>query len=411
MLSFSKRRAARSGRSIGHRSVLLLLLLAGCDRTTSLPATMSAATAIKAEIRTGCEDDPRKLWFDLRLDPADLTVLAKSNLTQNEYSRFFTVHVEQSPSSGSAPPQLLGDYRVVAGMLRFQPRFPLIEGVRYRAEFEPAALAQLIDVGTGKYKRAESVVHFPKTPATPSTFVAKVYPSSNQLPENQLKFYLHFSAPMSRGEAYEHVHLFNAAGKEIELPFLDLHEELWDREGKRFTLFFDPGRIKRGLKPREEVGPALEEGRRYTLVVDASWPDSEGNPLKEALRKTFDVGPPDDNPPDPKTWKLAAPKAQTREPLAVQFPKPMDHAMLERVLQVARDSAAVPGRIEIGEHEMVWRFTPTQPWTTGGYQLAVATALEDLAGNSIGKPFEIDVFRPIQQKVEQETITLPFQVQ
>ena len=76
-------------------------------------------------------------------------------------------------------------------------------------------------------------------------------------------------------------HLLDAAAKEVDLPFLELEQELWDSSGKRFTLFFDPGRIKRGLKPREEVGPALEEGKSYTFVVDRAWHDAQGDSLKD----------------------------------------------------------------------------------------------------------------------------------
>ena len=96
-------------------------------------------------------------------------------------------------------------------------------------------------------------------PKTEPTVVTQVYPTSDKLPENQLKFYLHFSAPMSRGDSYKHIQLLDEKGKAVELPFLELDEELWDPAGKRFTLFFDPGRIKRGLKPREEVGNEIRE--------------------------------------------------------------------------------------------------------------------------------------------------------
>src|SRR5437667_9325668 len=109
---------------------------------------------------------------------------------------------------------------------------------------------------------------------------------------------------MNRGEAYSRIHLLNEAGKPVERPFLQLDEELWDPQGQRFTLFFDPGRIKRGLKPREELGPALVEGNIYTLEIDRFWPDADGNPLKETFRKIFRVGPPDDEPIDPKKWKI-----------------------------------------------------------------------------------------------------------
>ena len=62
----------------------------------------------------------------------------------------------------------------------------------------------------------------------------------------------YFDAPMSRGEAYRHIHLVDAkTGREVEAPFLELGEELWDGDFRRFTLLCDPGRVKRGLKPRE----------------------------------------------------------------------------------------------------------------------------------------------------------------
>jgi hypothetical protein len=61
----------------------------------------------------------------------------------------------------------------------------------------------------------------------------------------------------------------------------------------RLTLFIDPGRIKRGVLPLEEVGPSLEAGKSYTLVIDREWIDGSGNPLQESFEKTFKVGPPD----------------------------------------------------------------------------------------------------------------------
>src|SRR6185503_7799389 len=114
------------------------------------------------------------------------------------------------------------------------------------------------------------------------------------------------------------------------VPFLELDEELWDRQGRRLTLFIDPGRIKRGLKPREEVGPVFEEGKSYTLAVDREWLDAAGNPLQQAFRKEIHVGPADDKQPDPNTWHVDAPVRDTTDPVLVRFPEPLDHAMLHR---------------------------------------------------------------------------------
>jgi hypothetical protein len=232
------------------------------------------------------------------------------------------------------------------------------------------------------------------------------------LPENLLKFYIGFSAPMSRGEAYRHVHLLDSAGKPVPDPFLELDEELWSPDGKRFTLLFDPGRIKRGLKPREEVGPILEQGKSYTLVVDRQWPDAVGNLLIRDFRRSFRVGPPDMAPPDPKTWTITAPEGASLAPLKVRFPEPLDWALAQRLITVQDcDGHHVPGRVDIDQQEIRWRMTPESSWKSEAeYKLVIGTELEDLAGNSIGRPFEVDMAGPISRKLESPTVTLPFRI-
>jgi hypothetical protein len=241
--------------------------------------------------------------------------------------------------------------------------------------------------------------------------VAQVYPTRDVLPENLLRFYFHFSAPMSRGDVYRYIHLLDAAGKPVEAPFLELEQELWDEAGRRFTLLIDPGRIKRGLKPREDVGPALEQGKSYALEIDNAWRDANGEPLKETYRKKFSVSAPDETQPDPKTWKLQTPAAGKGEPLVVAFPKPLDHGMLERVLVVKNEAGnEVNGSIAVTDEETRWRFTPKEPWRAGAYRIVVDTALEDPAGNSIKRPFEVDVFRPVESRIKKETVDVPFTV-
>ena len=180
------------------------------------------------------------------------------------------------------PPSVLGSASVVGDRLVFTPRYPVESGLRYRAVLRRAGLP-------GETEAAEIAADFEirqPAPQAPSS-VTHIYPTSDVLPENQLKFYIHFSAPMSRGEAYKHIHLFDSAGKEVEAAFLELGEELWDGGQTRFTLLCDPGRVKRGLKPREELGPVLREGQNYTLVVNRDWRDATGAALAEPARKPF----------------------------------------------------------------------------------------------------------------------------
>jgi hypothetical protein len=337
------------------------------------------------------------------LDARDLAALAALQKPE-QWTAVFAVYVRRGGTERAAT-AMLGSHRLVDRVLRFEPRFPLVRGVHYQAVFDPSKLP-----GGAGAAPVEKDLFLPR-PQTPPTVVEHVYPSRDVLPENQLKFYLHFSAPMSRGEAYDHIRLLDAQGKPIELPFLELGEELWDRSGKRFTLFFDPGRIKRGLKPREEVGPALEEGKRYTLVIDQKWNDAEGQRLKATYRKAFRVAAPDDTQSEPKTWKLQAPSAGTKAPFVVVFPKPMDHALLQRLLWVIdQDGNRVPGTIAVNHEETHWEFTPTQPWQAGAYHLVADTRLEDLAGNSIARPFEVDLFRRVEREVKTETVKVAFSI-
>ena len=299
-----------------------------------------------------------------------------------------TVSVDQS----DAPP-MLGSIQVTGSEVAFTPRFPLSAGLRYRAEWKPASGGMV-----------HASFEIPKLPARPSAFVERIYPTASALPENQLKFYIHFSAPMSRGEATKRIKLLGPDGVAGRLPFLLLDDELWDRDGRRLTLFFDPGRIKRGLVPHNESGMAIVAGQKYTLVIEAGWLDAKGQPLQPEYRKEFIGAPAGRTSPDPKSWRVKAPSAGTRDPLSIEFSEPLDHALLFRMIGVD----GIEGTVEVSQEEKLWSFTPALPWKKGPHKLSIDTALEDLAGNKIGRLFDVDVFDKVHRKLESRTVTLPF---
>jgi hypothetical protein len=343
------------------------------------------------------------------LGAATLRNLQTADWTLSQWQRLLAVYAEQGDLAADIGlPAMMGTYRTTQTVLRFEPHFPLDPGVRYRAEFRPDRLPG--ESGAGQ-PLLTAFFQRPARPATATTTVSHVYPSAEILPENLLKFYVHFSAPMSRGHIYDHIQLQDDQGKRIALPFLEIDEELWNPNLTRLTLFIDPGRIKRGVRPLEEVGPALEAGKRYTLVIDQACPDGVGNPLQKSFQKTFQVGPADRDPPDPARWKIDPPKASTREPLIVAFAEPMDHALAQRVIHVTTDAKiAVEGQIRLEDQERRWTFVPSQEWQRGPFRLVVQTTLEDLAGNNIGKPFDVDLFDQVQPRVTNATVTLAFQV-
>lgn len=316
----------------------------------------------------------------------------------------FSVHVDGTGRADLPPVQ--GTLLIEEDRLRFRPLFPLQPGVTYRVELRLAGLNPGVPL-----EPIRARFRFGTPTQMPGTVVKQVYPTTDRVPENLLKFYIYFSAPMSRGGIYEHIHLLDASGRPVELPFLEIDEELWNPEFTRLTLFIDPGRIKRGVRPLEEIGPALEAGRRYTLKIDRAWRDAHGAPLKRDFRKTFDVAPPDREPPDPKQWRVRAPRAGTRDPLGVRFSEPMDHALVERLVRVADSTRArVAGAARVANRERDWIFVPEAPWRAGEYRIVIGSVVEDLAGNSIGRPFEVDVFDSVQRRIQEQDIELSFTV-
>ena len=65
---------------------------------------------------------------------------------------------------------------------------------------------------------------------------------------------------MSRASALGFVRLVDDAGQEVPDALLELDVDLWNDDHTRYTVFFDPGRVKRGVRPNVELGRALRAG-------------------------------------------------------------------------------------------------------------------------------------------------------
>ena len=130
--------------------------------------------------------------------------------------------------------------------------------------------------------------------------------------------------------------------------------------------------------------------------------------LKEGFRRTLRVGPTDLEPLDTASWRIQPPHAGGRSGLIVTFPEPLDHGLLMRALGVTRDGKEVDGEITVDQLETRWTFTPREPWGAGSYKLLALDILEDVAGNQIGRAFEVDNFESVDKGPNPETITIPF---
>jgi hypothetical protein len=321
------------------------------------------------------------------LSPSDLSALSASTLTPDNWTALLRITVGDTDSADR--PAVLGTYTVSDGVLRFTPRFPFDPGQRYDVRLDPSRLPSSSAAAGWRSQIIRTSVALPAREGSATTRVVAVFPGADDVPENLLRMYILFSAPMSLGGASGHVQLLDEHERLVEDPFLPLDVDLWNDNRTRYTVLFDPGRVKRGILPNEEMGRALAAGRRYTLVVDDGWRDAAGQKLTAPFRRSFRAGPPADYALDPQEWRIEAPPAQTREPLLVTFPASLDHGLLQRALTISLNGERVTGDVQTDAGETRWRFSPGAPWRAGEYQLQASSILEDVAGNRIGRPFEV----------------------
>jgi hypothetical protein len=350
--------------------------LVGCSGSTGQPATQSTAT-FTVRVEPDGNDDR---WITVHVassDPAVWSRFAAADLARAV--RLIVSGTETNSDSAG----VLGAVEVDGSELKFHPRFALLPGTTYIATFSPAVVRAS---GSPIFSHHEVA----SRPAEPPRVVA-LYPTTDRLPANHLKFYLHFSEPMERGDIWGHFRVVDETkGDDVPSPFR--HTELWSEDGRRLTLWFHPGRQKTGVNLNVEIGPILEEGRQYTLIVSKAWRSQAGQPFAEDVRKSIVAVAPDHTQPDVESWTLTAPAAGSREPLVVDFPDPLDWALLQTQLRVEdANGRRVEGVIVTSNEERTWQFTPGVPWSAGAYRLAIGTVLEDLTGNNLQRPFEVDL--------------------
>ena len=370
----------------------LLVTTAACNRNSSFNPEIRLAnpdsTAAYVEV-TGLSGD--------LLD-------ALENATPQQWADVLRVTV-----AADAPP-MLGSYTVQDGTARFTPAFPLDQGRQYQVTFDPSRFPGGAAAAAPLAASLTATVGRPASTAVPSTVVTRVYPTGELVPENLLRMYVEFSAPMGNKSGVEYMKVLNEAGAEIPGAILPLDYQFWSPDHRRFTVFFDPGRVKDGILPNREMGRPLSYGGQMTLVISRDWLDANGQPLKEDFQRTFKVAPPDTQPLDTTSWKIEPPAAGTRSAVVVTFPEPLDHGLLMRALGVRRDGQALMGEIAVDQGESRWTFTPQEPWRAGAYELLALDILEDLAGNQIGRAFEVDNFDSVDQSPNPQTVTIAFSV-
>ena len=212
------------------------------------------------------------------------------------------------------------------------------------------------------------------------------------MPENHLRLYVVFSAPLGLGAGGPHIRLLDERRPAGGRPVPAARRRPVERGPHALHGPLRP-RARQARHPAETPSSAARWPRTagYTLVIDAAWRDAAGQPLVAPFRREYRVGPPRERALDPAAWQLDVPGGGTQDALAVRFPVPLDYGLLQRALHVATEEGRpLAGEMRVEQGETRWTFTPRAPWRPGEYRLVAAATLEDAAGNRIGRPFEVD---------------------
>ncbi len=328
------------------------------------------------------------------LAPAEISALERATLDTPAWASMFTVTLVSEPAPQIPPVE--GRYAVTSGRVSFTPRFPFVPGRAYRVVFDPARMPIPRETPP-----VTATINLPAIATSPTTTVVAVYPASEVVPENLLRMYIEFSAPMGSSGAREFVRLIDRSGPKeevVEGAFLPVEADFWSPDHRRYTLFLDPGRVKQDILPNRQSGRPLKAGRPYALAIDAAWTDANRQPLASAFRHEFRAGPIVDSAITLLDWKLTPPGAGTSDAVVVSFPRALDHGVVSRALGVeTSEGHSVPGSSHLEAGDTRWVFTPNVRWKAGEHHLVAFSFLEDPQGNRINRPFEevVDALTPV----------------
>lgn len=291
--------------------------------------------------------------------------------SHSDPSKLLKVFVGTSDLCCEGRTPIAGRYAYAGSVLTFSPAFGFEAGQTYVAWVQ-------------KPGHHETAVAFRIPARSPKidAAVTGIFPFGDALLENTLRFYIHFSTPMTPHVAFNHIELRDASGQVDDADFTRLKQELWKKDRTRLTVLIDPGRIKRNVATNLDLGPALVAGRKYTLSVELGWASAYGRSVLPPFSNVFTVTHAFRDRPDTRLWQSNAPCLGTREPLIVTFDRPFDRHLLNMDIHVTQDENTIGGEIQVGKNEFSWSFTPNKPWTHKMLRVTANPTLEDVAGNN-----------------------------
>lgn len=326
---------------------------------------------------------------------SEFSKVSGANWSYDELAVFVT-----NETGVKSPIPVQGTFSYSSNDLIFTPYYPFERGLTYTVRTK--------DLNTGKYFNRDFVLE--SIEKRDIAELLRIYPSAEELPENLIRFYLYFNTPMRKGEALQHIHLLDSIGNKDIKAFMQFKQELWSPDGKRLTLLFDPGRIKRGVSTNLTLGPALLKGNTYQLTISGEWQDVYGQKLGTTVKKTFKIGAAYRTAIDISNWSLNEPEVESTKPLTIQLHRIMDHALVQSMMQIkTEEDQTIQGSWGILESESVLYFSPVEKWQKGNYKIILNSSLEDVAGNNLNSLMDGQL-KPDQNTLRKTNLTIKFEI-
>ncbi len=309
------------------------------------------------------------------------------------WEKGFAVALRVDASTAHLKVKLQGAERGVAGKVSdniFTPFVPFTNGLTY-----------VVFSGT------DSLFSFtPDLEVFEAPTVVSIFPLAEELPENLLKFYFVFSKPMEIGKVYNHLRLFQE-DEEVQRAFIELSPELWNETGDQLTVWIEPGRIKRDLGPNLKLGPVLEAGKTYRLVLDKDFRSRTGKTLEVEFEKRFTVVERDEQIPKIGEVKFKLPGKNTSSSASFLFHEPMDYA-ISTMSEIYLGDELIVGKWHMPQDDIL-TFWPAKDWEDGEYSLEISSRAEDLAGNNFIRPFDVDLTKT-KELSKHESVSAKFEI-
>lgn len=301
------------------------------------------------------------------------TVSIPLSLVSDSFNEFDINKITVQLANEHTP--ILGEFRIGSDAIIFTPLISFTPGLTYCVYFNLKLIAQF---------KIKEVLSMP--PA-----VLNVFPIQDTIPENQLKLYITFSQPMQSGEVLQYLKLVKNERDTLTEVFLDLQNELWNKDQTMLTIWFNPGRVKRGLQPNEKSGTPLINGNTYKLIISNDWQGTNGKKLINNFDKKFFVVDRDSIGVSLDHWKIFASMQKNQTKLDIHLGEVLDHELLKNTISVLNEkNEIIPGRSIINDESNHIQIILDKMLPSEKYRLRVESHLEDLAGNNLNRLFDME---------------------